>query len=193
MSLWLLNMRKEPVPRPLLPSIAMTRVPCGCPWSSSEAWLTWAAYEWFCDPGRYFVFFSFCFLFRLVVYSGGISSRRRGGCRRAGIKRVVVFLVVHSAPIAETEEGWEGCPPVLTADKENVVHDAAKDLRRLRIDCSAGDLLLVNTRMYWHQTEIPAQNSLSISFARDFYFDSEVSLCSPSRCAWSRHLIVWCL
>eukprot|EP01048_Picozoa_sp_COSAG05_P007640 COSAG05_NODE_544_length_8777_cov_13.472805_4_plen_115_part_00 len=80
----------------------------------------------------------FLFLFRLVVYSGGISSRRRGGCRRAGTKRVVVFLVVHSAPIAETEEGWEGCPPVLTADKENVVHDAAKDLRRLRIDCSAG-------------------------------------------------------
>jgi hypothetical protein len=34
-----------------------------------------------------------------------------------------------------------------------------------------GDLFLMNTRLWWHQTEIPAESGLSISYARDIYLD----------------------
>mmetsp|Transcript_54103 Transcript_54103/g.171651 ORF Transcript_54103/g.171651 Transcript_54103/m.171651 type:complete len:282 (+) Transcript_54103:359-1204(+) len=40
------------------------------------------------------------------------------------------------------------------------------------IECSTGDLLLINTRVWWHATELPAASTavsaLSVSFARDF-------------------------
>lgn len=43
---------------------------------------------------------------------------------------------------------------------------------RLQVECSPGDILLVNTRLWWHQTELPstidADNQISLSYARDF-------------------------
>jgi hypothetical protein len=47
---------------------------------------------------------------------------------------------------------------------------------RLRIECQTGDLLLINTRLWWHCTSLPLtttvdvdSTNLSVSFARDFY------------------------
>lgn len=52
---------------------------------------------------------------------------------------------------------------------------------RLRVDCRAGDLLLVNTRLWWHQTTIDptrqADSKLSLSCARDFYIGKKNTAC----------------
>jgi U3 small nucleolar RNA-associated protein 6 len=40
----------------------------------------------------------------------------------------------------------------------------------LTVDCCEGDILLINTRLWWHCTEIPVQPMPSVSYARDFYF-----------------------
>ena len=47
---------------------------------------------------------------------------------------------------------------------------------KFTIRCARGDLLLINTRLWWHQTRIPctklANDKVSISYARDIYFDA---------------------
>jgi len=40
---------------------------------------------------------------------------------------------------------------------------------RIRVECRQGDILCVNTRLWFHSTAIPAQETKSISYARDFY------------------------
>jgi hypothetical protein len=39
--------------------------------------------------------------------------------------------------------------------------------------CEEGDIVVVNTRLWWHQTEIPQQDVPSLSYARDFHFSSD--------------------
>lgn len=45
------------------------------------------------------------------------------------------------------------------------------------ITCETGDLLLVNTRLWWHRTTIPdtadAEDKLSVSYARDIRIDGD--------------------
>jgi hypothetical protein len=43
----------------------------------------------------------------------------------------------------------------------------------VEVVCRKGDVLVVNTRLWWHSTFIPPQNLPSISYARDFYFNTE--------------------
>jgi len=49
---------------------------------------------------------------------------------------------------------------------------AGDGLLRFKVECRQGDLLFINTRLWWHSTQIPATHSfpdgLSISYARDF-------------------------
>ena len=55
--------------------------------------------------------------------------------------------------------------------------------RALVVDCEEGDVLIVNTRLWWHRTEIPVQKAPSVSYARDFYMDrkeAEAGFCSMS-------------
>eukprot|EP00747_Dinoflagellata_sp_TGD_P107024 gnl/TRDRNA2_/TRDRNA2_169991_c5_seq4.p1 gnl/TRDRNA2_/TRDRNA2_169991_c5~~gnl/TRDRNA2_/TRDRNA2_169991_c5_seq4.p1 ORF type:complete len:385 (+),score=63.08 gnl/TRDRNA2_/TRDRNA2_169991_c5_seq4:295-1449(+) len=40
--------------------------------------------------------------------------------------------------------------------------------RRLKIHCEEGDMLIVNTRLWWHETQFDAAGSPSMSIARDF-------------------------
>lgn len=40
------------------------------------------------------------------------------------------------------------------------------------VDCKEGDVLVVNTRLWWHCTVIPPQSTPSVSYARDFYRES---------------------
>uniref|UniRef100_A0A7S4VL84 Uncharacterized protein n=1 Tax=Alexandrium monilatum TaxID=311494 RepID=A0A7S4VL84_9DINO len=51
---------------------------------------------------------------------------------------------------------------------------SARPLRgvgRVRVRCREGDLLCVNTRLWWHSTRIPGRCPLSLSVARDMYLD----------------------
>lgn len=48
---------------------------------------------------------------------------------------------------------------------------AARKLSRLRVRCTAGDVLCLNTRLWRHSTHIPGRCSFSLSVARDMYLD----------------------
>jgi U3 small nucleolar RNA-associated protein 6 len=43
----------------------------------------------------------------------------------------------------------------------------------LEVNCQEGDVLIVNTRLWWHRTQIPPQHVPSVSYARDFFFSQE--------------------
>ena len=77
----------------------------------------------------------------------------------------------HVRPCAAAED-WQQDPPVLREGEHGVVRRAGRGLR-LKIEAQQGDLLIVNTRAWWHCTDIPPQPGLSISFARDFYLEDE--------------------
>lgn len=40
---------------------------------------------------------------------------------------------------------------------------------RLLVECQEGDIILVNTRLWFHQTILPPQDTPSVSYARDFW------------------------
>lgn len=42
--------------------------------------------------------------------------------------------------------------------------------RMVEVECEQGDVLLLNTQLWWHSTLIPPQETPSISYARDVYF-----------------------
>lgn len=52
-------------------------------------------------------------------------------------------------------------------------------LHRVRIDVCEGDVLIVNTRLWWHETAVPDTTSFSdgvcFSYARDFYFAEHIA------------------
>ena len=58
--------------------------------------------------------------------------------------------------------------------------DCSENIPRLRVECNPGDVLVINTRVWWHQTHIPpttygaheGDDGLSISYARDFFSPS---------------------
>ena len=58
-------------------------------------------------------------------------------------------------PCADARD-WGAAPPVLEEGAPGVVQEARGGLR-LRVDCEEGDVLLVNTRAWWHRTDIPPQ------------------------------------
>jgi hypothetical protein len=58
--------------------------------------------------------------------------------------------------------------------KEFLENNVAWDiLGSVPVDCCEGDVLIINTRLWWHQTEIPKQDVPSISYARDFHFSPD--------------------
>jgi hypothetical protein len=51
------------------------------------------------------------------------------------------------------------------------------------IDCNQGDVLIVNTRLWYHQTLLPPQPQPSVSYARDFWIKrSATGAVGPERC-----------
>ena len=70
------------------------------------------------------------------------------------------------------------------ANKEPATALRGSDKGRVIVKCSEGDVLLVNTRLWWHKTIIPPQLQCdddgvsvpSVSFARDVYFDNKSGL-----------------
>lgn len=77
-------------------------------------------------------------------------------------------------PLVDSDE-WCGEPPILA--HKTGAEKGPNGGWRLRIHVAAGEMLLINTRLWWHRTEIEeqagGQNGLSISYARDFYLDSD--------------------
>eukprot|EP00913_Durusdinium_trenchii_P022340 g20986.t3 len=48
---------------------------------------------------------------------------------------------------------------------------ALKGAGPVKIRCKEGDVLCINTKLWWHQTHIPSKCQLSMSVARDMYLD----------------------
>jgi hypothetical protein len=87
--------------------------------------------------------------------------------------------------------------PVLQSEEYSSVHRGSDGLDRLHLECIAGDVLIINTRLWWHQTVLPTAgpqssadtgsssrtgNNLSISVARDFSLQPEdVDVCAVCR------------
>ena len=81
---------------------------------------------------------------------------------------------------AETAEWGEAVLQMKAANKKQkgaAVAEFADGLPRLKIVVEEGDILVLNTRVWWHQTRIPptGKQGFSVSYAIDFYC-SEVRL-----------------
>lgn len=68
-------------------------------------------------------------------------------------------------------DSWSAKPPLLSGEK------GADGHVRLRVHCEPGDLLFVNTRLWWHETAIDstrmANGKVSLTCARDFYLGAQ--------------------
>jgi hypothetical protein len=71
----------------------------------------------------------------------------------------------HIRPVESAPE-FEGCPPDCGDDELEGVKEGGGGYV---VECEAGDLLLINTRAWWHRTTLPVQEGNSVSYARDFY------------------------
>lgn len=94
-------------------------------------------------------------------------------------------------------------PPVVhnKSEESSSVQRGSDGMDRLHLECRAGDLLIINTRLWWHQTVLPTAGpqssadpgssrcrsrigtNLSISVARDFSLQpkEEVAICAICR------------
>jgi len=52
---------------------------------------------------------------------------------------------------------------------------ALRGVRQVLVRCNAGDILCLNTRLWWHQTYLPSKCGLSLSVARDIFLDNKNS------------------
>lgn len=59
----------------------------------------------------------------------------------------------------------------------------------IEVECKQGDILFLNTRLWWHSTLIPAQDVSCISYARDVYFpNSAAAVANAADTSESRNL-----
>lgn len=68
------------------------------------------------------------------------------------------------------QKTWTLRPTKELLERSETVSATVKDGELLKIECNEGDILVVNTRLWFHRTEIPAQDGPSVSYARDFRF-----------------------
>lgn len=52
--------------------------------------------------------------------------------------------------------------------KERPIPQEFNESTKIRIHCQEGDVLIVNTKLWFHRTVIPSQTNPSVSYARDF-------------------------
>lgn len=68
----------------------------------------------------------------------------------------------HLRPLDSAAE-WAGLAPVFSEENQTLLH----------VQCKPGDVLMINTRLWWHHTDLPstarAAHGVSMSLARDFY------------------------
>ncbi|KAL7540561.1 hypothetical protein ACHAWF_006715 [Thalassiosira exigua] len=63
---------------------------------------------------------------------------------------------------------------------ESDINDNSRNEKYVEVNCEEGDILFVNTRLWWHQTLIPPQDAPCISYARDVYLMNSSSTAKPS-------------
>lgn len=56
------------------------------------------------------------------------------------------------------------------ANDDTSITNGTLNNKFIEMECNQGDILFINTRLWWHSTVIPPQDSPSISYARDVYF-----------------------
>lgn len=56
---------------------------------------------------------------------------------------------------------------------EEMEGDKDANNHHIEVECKEGDILLLNTRLWWHSTIIPSQDVPCISYARDIYFTQQ--------------------
>jgi hypothetical protein len=92
---------------------------------------------------------------------------------------------------------WPDSSSLLAAQELVMQHGAAapadRAIRRLHLTCGAGDLLLINTRLWFHATQIPSTACaaasqklhlpISMSVARDFYLGEHAAGVAGSHAA----------
>ena len=68
----------------------------------------------------------------------------------------------------------------LANKKRKVEEDSSKEepINHIEVECKEGDILLLNTRLWWHSTTIPCQDVPSISYARDIFFTEKNDDCA---------------
>lgn len=54
---------------------------------------------------------------------------------------------------------------------DSIIEEAEEEPKQIGIDCRQGDVLIVNTRLWRHQTILPTQTEPSVSYARDFWIN----------------------
>ena len=64
---------------------------------------------------------------------------------------------------------------ILSSWKEEQDRGEKDDNTRLTIRCQQGDILVINTRLWWHSTTLPVQPTVSLSYARDIYLNKDAS------------------
>ena len=72
---------------------------------------------------------------------------------------------------AETEEWGEQNLKINASKTSSKDKEFDDNIPRLLVKVETGDIIIVNTRIWWHQTRIPftGRRGLSISYARDFF------------------------
>ena len=82
----------------------------------------------------------------------------------------------HLKPSKELQRNWdnEKNGEGKNAIEENSGSDgqSADDEIELIVECKEGDVIIVNTRLWWHKTTLPPSEKPSISYARDVYFSN---------------------
>jgi len=85
------------------------------------------------------------------------------------MKRIKEYTTIHQQAEMKSLSGTKRKIDK-TNDESN--HDDSTDKSYLEVKCEQGDILFLNTRLWWHSTLIPKQDVPCISYARDIYFQN---------------------
>lgn len=72
-------------------------------------------------------------------------------------------------PTAKLLEQWQTSQQNDLVESWKNDNDDTDDVAAATVDCHQGDILVINTRLWRHQTTLPRQTDPSVSYARDFW------------------------
>lgn len=72
------------------------------------------------------------------------------------------------SPSCNLLEHWKSFP----TPAEEFSAEQWDDSTKVHVPCNEGDVIVVNTRLWFHRTVIPSQENPSVSYARDFRLDT---------------------
>lgn len=81
----------------------------------------------------------------------------------------------HIRPAEESEEWNKLAPKILKKTKKYKLDESIDKDGYLSACCNTGDILMINTKLWWHSTKLVNDGEISYSYARDFYLNSDIS------------------